>query len=176
MASERSAVLATAPEPAPALTTESVHVEGILGGLFAAATIAGWFFLVDLVHGRPLYTPTVLGTALFGGGARLEAPETLAVSGEMVFLFTWVHGLVFAILGGVVARMIALMERDPHLGFGILLLFVYLEGAFVVASFLFAETVLHALAWTEVLVGNLLAATAMVLYFRRRHPNLRVRP
>ena len=30
-----------------------------------AATIAIWFAVLDVVSGRPLYTPTVLGTALF---------------------------------------------------------------------------------------------------------------
>ena len=31
-------------------------------------TIAVWFLLVDIVRGQPLYTPTVLGLALFQGG------------------------------------------------------------------------------------------------------------
>jgi hypothetical protein len=36
--------------------------------------------------------------------------------------------------------------------------------------------VLRALAWPAVLLGNLLAAAAMVGYFWRRHPNLTIRP
>ena len=71
-------------------------------GLFALIEAAGWpiwFLIVDTVNGRPLYTPTVLGTALFGGGAGLETPETLQPSFEMAFSFTWVHVLVFLVIG-----------------------------------------------------------------------------
>ena len=40
----------------------------------------------------------------------------------------------------------------------------------------FAEPVLHALAWPEVLVGNLLAAATMTAMFWRHHPRLGIRP
>jgi hypothetical protein len=40
----------------------------------------------------------------------------------------------------------------------------------------FAEPVLHALAWPAVLVANMLAATAMGGYFWVRHRNLSVSP
>src|SRR5215470_8528318 len=78
----------------------NVYGEGIVAGLLGAATIAVWFLIVDTISGRPLYTPTVLGTALFRGGANVDHPETLPVSFEMVMLFTWVHALVFAAIGG----------------------------------------------------------------------------
>jgi len=54
-----------------------------------------------------------------------------------------------------------LAEHNPNLGFGVLLLFVLFEGGFLSAAMLFAEPVLHALAWQSVLIGNLLAALAM---------------
>jgi hypothetical protein len=46
----------------------------------------------------------------------------------------------------------------------------------VATVMVFAQNVLHALAWETVLVGNLLAATAMAVYLWRRHPNLRIKP
>jgi hypothetical protein len=156
--------------------TSKVAEEGIIAGLIGAATIALWFFVIDLIQGRPLYTPTVLGTALFGSREALTAPQTLPVSIEMALTFTWVHALVFAVLGGVAAQLLALAERDANYGFGIVLLFVFFEFGFVIGAMVFAEGVLHALSWPSILVGNLLAAAAMAAYFWRRHPNLTIRP
>jgi hypothetical protein len=40
----------------------------------------------------------------------------------------------------------------------------------------FAEPVLHELAWPAVLVGNLLAAAAMAAVLWRQHPRLAIQP
>lgn len=168
-----------ATRPLPATTspdTASLYGEGIVAGVIGAATVAVWFLILDTINGRPLYTPTVLGTALFRRGAGLESPETLAVSLEMVLMFTWVHGLAFAAIGGVASRLLGLAERNPSLGFGVLLLFVVFEAGFTVTAMLFAQPVLRALTWPAILVANLLAAAAMGLWFRWRHPALRVNP
>jgi hypothetical protein len=154
----------------------SVYGEGIVAGLLGAATIALWFLIVDTINGRPLYTPTVLGTAVFRGGAGLDHPETLPISLEMVMLFTWVHALVFAAAGGIAARLLAFAEHTANVGFGIVLLFVLFEFGFVAVTMVFAEQVLRSLAWPAVLVGNLLAAAVMGAYFWRRHPNLNIEP
>ena len=164
----------TAAPPAP--DASRLYQEGILAGVVGAATIAVWFFIVDLVSGRLLYTPTVLGTALFRRGAGLESPDTLPVSMEMVLMFTWVHVLAFAVIGGIAAWLLAAAERNPNIGFGILLLFVVFEAGFTVAAMVFASPVLRALAWPSIFVANLLAAAAMGGYFWLRHPHLRVRP
>lgn len=170
---ERSAALA----PTARQTEMSrIYGEGIVAGLLGAATIAVWFLIVDTINGRPLFTPTVLGTALFRGGAGLDQPESLPISFEMVMMFTWVHCLVFAALGGIAARLLAFAEQTANVGFGIVLLFVVFEFGFVAVTMVFAEEVLRSLAWPAVLVGNLLAAAVMGAYFWRRHPNLHIEP
>lgn len=153
----------------------ALYQEGLIAGLVGAATIAVWFLILDSLSGRPLYTPTVLGTALFRRGAPTALTEVLP-NPEMVLMFTWVHGLLFVAIGGIAARLLALAERQPSAGFGILMLFVFFEFGFIIAAMFFAEPILHALAWPAVLVANLLAAAAMGGYFWLRHPNLRVRP
>jgi len=160
----------------PTLDLSRVYQQGFVAGLVGAAIVALWFLIVDTFNGRPFYTPTVLGTALFRHGAGLGAPETLPISFEMVWMFTWVHALVFAAIGGVASRLLALAERNPSVGFGILLLFVFFEFFFTVAAMVFAAPVLHALTWPAVLVANLLAAAAMGGYFHLVHPRLRVQP
>jgi hypothetical protein len=156
--------------------TSNVYREGIVAGILGAATIALWFFVLDMFSGRPLYTPTVLGTVLFRHGAGLGQAQVLPISFEMVLVYTWVHGLAFCFIGGLASRLLALAERNLNLGFGILLLFVVFEFGFVGAAFIFAEPVLHALTWPAILIGNLLAAAAMAGYFWRRHPNLTIEP
>lgn len=170
MTTRTGATASASPEP----RTVSLYQEGMIAGLIGAATVALWFLLVDAAAGRPLYTPTVLGSALFRRGAAPLA-EVLPDL-EMVGMFTWVHGLVFLAIGGVVAWLLAYVERHPSAGFGILMLFVFFEFGFVAAAMVFAEPVLHALAWPAVLVANMLAATAMGGYFWVRHRNLSVSP
>jgi len=159
-----------------AVDMERIYLEGIVAGLLGAATVALWFLALDGVAGRPLHTPTLLGTALFRGGTGLASPETVPVSLEMVVLYTWVHALVFCVIGGVAARLLAVAERQPNAGFGILLLFVVLAFGFLVVALIFAEPILQALTWPAILGGNLLAAVAMGVYFWRRHPDLEIFP
>jgi hypothetical protein len=163
-------------EPPAAFQTTQLYQEGMIAGALGALTIALWFLLVDSIAGRPLWTPTVLGTALFRGGAGLGTPETLTVSLEMVLMFTWVHVLVFVVLGGIAARLLAYAERHPSSGFGVLLLFVVFQFGFIVAATIFVAPVLRVLSSWSVLVANLLAAAAMAAYFRWQHPGLHVSP
>jgi hypothetical protein len=150
--------------------------EGMIAGTIGAATLILWFLILDTIRGQVLYTPTVLGTVLFNGGAGLAAPQSLAGSVETVVGYTWMHWLVFVALGGMASRLLTHAERHPDLGFGVLLLFVMFEAGFLAIITLFAQSVLHALAWQTVCVGNLLAAIAMGGYFRYRHPHLVIQP
>ncbi len=160
------------------LTRDSARLyqDGIVAGLLGAATVAIWFLVIDWLAGRPFYTPTVLGTALFRGGAGLGSPEMLPVSLEMVLMFTWVHALVFAMIGGAASLLLGLAERNATFGFGIMMLFVFFQFGFVVASLLFVAPVLKALAWPAIFGANMLATAAMALYFWRRHPRLEMSP
>ena len=158
------------------LDTSKLYQEGIAAGTLGAVTIAVWFLILDLIMGRPLFTPTVLGTALFRGMGEIPSPESFVVSVDAVVGFTFVHWLVFAAVGCIASRLLGLAERNANIGFGILLLFVGFEFGFIGAATVFARPVLQALAWPTVLLGNLLAAVAMGLYFWRRHPHMIIRP
>jgi len=166
-----SSYVATAP-----IDTTRVYKEGVIAGVLGALTVAVWFLVVDLMHGRPFYTPTLLGTALFGRGVWPATLETMPPSLEMVAMFSWVHVLAFAVVGVAVARLIMLIERHPSLGFGFVLLFVILEACFTVAAMIVAEPVLRALTWPAILAANVLAAAVMAGYFWLRHPTMQMRP
>jgi len=177
IASDRSTVtLAPTAIRGEALGLSGVYAEGLVAGLIGACTIALWFLIVDVFDGRIFYTPNVLGSALFGIGDDMINLDALPVSLDTVLGFTWVHLLVFLVIGCAAARLVALAEKEPAFSFGILLLFVIFEFGFIMVNMVIAEPLLHALDWTEVLTGNLLAAGAMAAIFRRRHPNLTMRP
>jgi hypothetical protein len=166
----------SAPQTSSSTVDSRVYQEGLVAGILGALTIAVWFLVIDMMHGRPFYTPTVLGTALFGRGVWPATLEAVVPSFEMVAMFTWVHLMVFAVIGVVAAHLIAAAERNPSLGFGIVLLFVILEACFTVAAMIVAEPVLRALTWQAILAANFLAAAVMAGYFWLRHPTLQMRP
>jgi hypothetical protein len=161
-------------EGAAPVDQTAVYTEGITAGLAGAATIAIWFFVLDVFRGHPFYTPTVLGrTFLYGG---LRPGEVVTPSFEPVFAFTGVHVLVFLVLGFLAARLSALAARDSNYGFGLVLGAVIFIYGFIGVCMVFAEPVLHALTWPAILVGNLLAVVAMTAVLYRHHKGLRIEP
>jgi hypothetical protein len=143
--------------------------------LIGAATIAVWFLVVDTLRGHPLYTPSLLGTVLFRGGA-IASPQTHVISPLMVVLFTLVHGLIFIVTGQIAARLVRLAEKNANYGFGVILFLVFFLSGFFFVSIVFEAELLSALTWPAVLAGNLLAVTAMGIYLARRHPGFRMLP
>jgi hypothetical protein len=158
------------------MTFSRLSREGVIAGTIGAATIALWFLILDLIQGRPLYTPTLLGSVLFTGGESLPTTDGMPISVDVVVQFTFVHWLVFAAVGGIASWLLGFAERDANLGFGILLLFVVLECGFLAGAMVFAKPILQALAWPAVLMGNVLATLTMGIYFWRQHPHLTINP
>ncbi len=156
--------------PTDAHTSEGLLREGVVAGIIGAAAIAIWFLIVDAIEGRPLYTPTVLGTALVQRGQELTPFEDLPVSLGMVLLYTVVHGLAFCILGYVTVRLFIAAERHPSLMFGLLLFSIFFFCGFMTVTFLVALPVLEALTRPAIVVGNILAALVMGGFLWRRHP------
>ncbi len=108
------------------------------------------------------------------GPEDLASAEGVQVSLHLTLMYTWVHALGFVVLGELAAYLLLLTGKNSNFGF-FLLLFVILEFGFVGTAFVFAEPVLHELAWPAVLLENLLAAAGMACYFRLRQPNSIVR-
>ena len=150
--------------------------EGITAGIIGGATIALWFLVLDSLHGHPLYTPSLLGTAIFRPATPIAPPGTLPVSVPMVLLFTALHGLMFVVVGEIAALLVRLAEKNANYTFGIVLLMVIFLSGFLFGTMVFAADVLDVLSWQAVFVGNVLAVAAMALYFKRRHPDVKMLP
>lgn len=136
--------------------------EGSVGGLIGAATVAVWFLVIDTVMGDPLRTPRLLGEAFL----RIEGGPPAVVA------YTVVHVLAFVLFGIVVAVLIAGAEREPMFFFAVVILFTAFEVAFFALTLIGARWVLDELAGWTILVGNVLAAAAMLAYFFVGHRGL----
>lgn len=143
--------------------------EGLIAGVLAASAVAVWFFLFDLVAGRPFFTPAALGSAIFGlAGSAAEVEVTVG----MVLSYTVLHFAAFILVGLVAAALVVQAEHSPPLIFAFVMAFVTLEVMFIGVLAIFATWLLDTLGWWNVLVGNVIGAVAVVGYLWKAHPGL----
>jgi hypothetical protein len=147
----------------------SVLREGIVAGLIGAAVVALWFLLFDFARGKPLYTPTLLGRALFYG-VRDAAGVEMSVGA--VLGYTIIHGLAFIAFGVIAASVMSVSEREPAVFVAFVILFACFEVFVLGVVGALGQSLLGALVWWAILVGNLLASAAMLWYLAREHPGL----
>lgn len=145
--------------------------EGIIVGVIGTTIIAVWFFAIDLIGGRPLFTPATLGRGMLRIFGPLDANTSTAL---LVLIYTVVHYAAFIVLGLIVSMIVNVAAREPSILLGFVVLFAAMEvGFYALAGLLQQATPLGALAWYNVMLGNLLAAIGMGFYLWRAHPSLR---
>jgi hypothetical protein len=140
--------------------------EGMIAGTIGATVAAAWFFVYDMAHGQPLRTPALLGAALFQG---LRDVGSLRVTIALVLEYSLVHWAAFVLFGCMVAALLAAADRDPRLLAGLLVLFCCFEVAALALIAVLGEWLFEALPQWSIVIGNLLAAAAMLCVFIRRH-------
>ncbi len=136
--------------------------EGIIGGLLGATVVAVWFLIYDAARGRPFRTPALLGAAAFQG---MQTPEAVPVSPGLVVQYSVLHGVVFALIGILVAFLIVSAHRQPAYLLLLVLALLCFEVFFLAIVVWLARPLLDSLAWWAILGGNLLAALGMLAYF-----------
>jgi hypothetical protein len=147
-----------------------ILLDGLFTGAIGAVTVALWFLLCDLVTGRPLFTPALLGTVLLHGGVR--AAQGVIVAPLEVAVYTAFHFLAFLAVGTVFSWLMTLFERFPIVGFVLLMLFVSLQLGFFVLDVALGAWLLGQLDAWSVVTANVLAAASMSLYLWKRHPRI----
>jgi hypothetical protein len=150
------------------MRNHSVVREGVMAGFLGATAVAVWFFVVDLIGGRPLFTPNVLGEGLISIFGRTPEGATLNVIWYTIF-----HYAAFTLVGIIAVVLVHAGERMPSVLAGSMILFVAIELGFYGLVALLQQTVLGNFAWYQILAGNLLAAVAMGTYLWRAHPAMR---
>ena len=153
--------------PVRAVSRHNTFREGLIAGGIGATGVAGWLLVVDIIAGRPFYTPTTLGYGLFSFFR--TAPDSATTA---VLFYTLFHYAAFAAVGLLAVMAIHGARSHPSILALMLLLFVCFELGFMGLVALMAETRLGDLAWYQVGAANLLATALMGTYLWRRHPLL----
>ena len=151
----------------PRSVTSQVLEDGFFAGVIGAGLVAGWYLVLDVLAGRPLFTPSMLGAVLFRGAAD---PAGVTVQPDLVAWYSAVHFVVFLAVGFLASWLALQFERFPSVGVAILFLFVIFETGFFVSAFTMGRAVLGTLGLWTIAVANLLAAAGMTTYLLRRHP------
>ncbi len=139
---------------------------GVVAGLIGAAIVAVWFLIYDAARGRPLRTPSLLGAAAFRG---VTDPETVPTATGLVVQYSVLHGVVFALIGVLIAYLIVSAQREPSGRLMLVIGLLCFEVFFFAVVVLLARPVLTELHWWAVLLANGLAAAGMLLYFLVGH-------
>lgn len=138
------------------------RVEGFLAGALGAFVVAAFFLCIDVLAGRPLWTPFILGSAVFLD--RLPAPGT-PIDLVIVAGYTAMHGLTFVTFALIAAFQ---LDTDPQprasvgrAAWTALLLFLAFELSFFVFAWMFLPQTLETLGIWRIIAANALASVAM---------------
>lgn len=147
----------------------SVWGEGTDAGFLGGTAVAVLFLFRDLIHGKPLLTPSVLGQVLVFGSA---TPNTTSIDFAAVVLYTAAHFIVFLGVGFLATMLTRVCVRQPAALIGLLILFAIFEVAFYVVLQTVTDEVSRLFPLLWVLGANLLATLVMGIYLWRRYPEL----
>jgi len=150
----------------PTLTADLVY-DAFFGGGFGGSTIALFFLVMDVLEGRPLYTPAMLGSVLFTGVAAASV-ETIRL--DMVSFFSMLHFATFALLAGGLSYVSRVSRAvEGHTLVMAAMVFSVLTAAILVADWLFMPGVVEALGYGQVIFGNVLTGLALASFMKWSH-------
>ena len=130
---------------------------GAIAGFLAGLTLIVLFFVIDMVAGTPLATPTFLSGALLGESMPAASPMRMAV-------YTIAHLGVFTMLGIGAALFFTGLEIPRNLTIGAAYGLFACSLVFYPALVISGTDILSAPAWPAVFFGNVVAGLVMVSY------------
>lgn len=136
---------------------------GMMAGFIAAAVIAFWFLLVDSIRGVPFATPMFVATTIAGMENGAARPVVLTI-------YSLLHFGAFMVIGAALAWVLARIHIRPSLLTGLVVGFMLFDLIFYAGIVVSGVNVIGALGWPEVLIGNLIAAIALMGYLRTTGP------
>ena len=144
--------------------------EGFLAGMLGAAAVALWFLVTDLVQGRPLSTPSILGQVILW---RSTSPVVTPPQATAVIAYTLFHVGAFTLFGIVLTQMVHMAMTSPLARFGLMMLALVFELFFLVMLYALLNVTRYLFPWWSVVGANTLALIAMGWYLKRSHPGLK---
>ncbi|MGH7526659.1 MAG: hypothetical protein ACREMX_08130 [Gemmatimonadales bacterium] len=148
----------------------SVVAEGTDVGIIGGLAVAAWFFVLDLIAGRPFHTPSLLGQVVLFGDS---TPDTGRIVFGAILLYTAFHFFVFALLGMGLVALVHWGIGNSVVRYALLPVFLVFEVMFYGFLEVLSEGTNALFPFWAVVTANTLAALSMGLYLWLRHPALR---
>lgn len=143
--------------------------EGFVAGCIGAGAVALWFLAIDVLNGRPFFTPAMLGGAMFWGEV---LPDRVVIEVSRIAAYTMLHVSAFVVVGCLAAALAAEVEIAPPTLYLVIAFTAFFEVGFYIFVAILAQPLLGMLAWWSVAVGNAIAAFGMGYYLWRAHPRI----
>jgi hypothetical protein len=144
--------------------------EGAITGVIGAVVVATWFFILDVVAGHPLATPSVLGEVVVFGTA---TPSFTVINSWAVVAYTIIHLMVFTVIGMTLTSLFHASMVSPLARPALLMSFIVFEFFFFGVTLLLEARTGPLFPGWSVLVANFLSAAAMGGWLWRHHPSIK---
>lgn len=144
-------------------------IDGAVAGIIGAFVIALWYLIFDAASGHPLGSPGLLAATLVGSAGGVHVGAGLMLS-RIVF-----HFFIFALIGVVAAVILETAETDETLFPTMMVLVPIFEIFCIMILMLIGPSAGVSLPWWKFLIGDLMATSAMLVFFLERHPTLALR-
>ena len=150
--------------------SHSIGAEGTDVGIIGGLAVALWFLVLDIIAGRPLLTPSLLGQVVLMGDS---TPDTGSIVFGAILLYTAFHFVVFALLGMGLVALVHWGTENSVVRYALLPLFLAFEVLFYGLLEVLSERTGELFPFWGVVSANTLAAFSMALYLWIRHPAFR---
>jgi hypothetical protein len=144
--------------------------DGTVAGIIGAMAIALWYLIFDAAKGHPVSSLELLAATLFGSAG--AAPT--GVGGLVFHLLAplVLHLCIFALIGVVAAIIFETAEAEETLFPTMMILVPILEMFSIMILMLIGPSARVSLPWWKFLIGDVMATSAMLMFFLGRHPTL----
>jgi hypothetical protein len=150
--------------------SHSIASEGTDVGIIGGLAVAIWFLILDIIAGRPLMTPSLLGQVVLMGDS---TPDTSNIVFGAILLYTAFHFVVFALIGMGLVALVHWGTENPIVRYALLPVFLAFEVIFYGLLEVLSERTGELFPFWAVVTANTLAALSMGLYLWIRHPAFR---
>ena len=146
-----------------------IVIDGAVAGIIGALVVALWFLIFDTIRGHPLETPALLAATILHGTHPAQVHHAI---GLLTLEYSLIHFAAFIAFGIAGGLLLETCETESSLLFSLAIFFAAFEVFFIAVVLFLGPNVMAELTWWGIIVGNLLATTAMLSYFFWRHPAL----
>jgi len=140
-------------------------VDGAVAGIIGAFVIALWYLIFDAARGQPVGSLESLAATLFSPAG--AAPSTGLILARLAF-----HFCMFALIGAVATMILETAEADETLFPTMMVLVPVFDIFCIMILMLIGPSASVSLPWWKFLIGDLMATSAMMVFFLERHPTL----